>query len=199
RNAYADIGNPNETVFTIPPSALRNIGDELLERNISWKYYGDQWNAYVANPDANYVQPNNLYCNICNPFQYSTSIMTNAAVRTAHLKDTADLCADIKKGDLPAVSFVKPSGWVDGHPASSKLNLFEGFVKYIVNAVKANPKLWNDTRSSPPLTRAAAITIPATFRRSTSSAMEPEFRRLWSHASLNAGTFPTCTRITSRC
>ena len=145
RNAYADIGNPNETVFTIPPSALRNIGDELLERNISWKYYGDQWNAYVANPDANYVQPNNLYCNICNPFQYSTSIMTNAAVRTAHLKDTADLYADIKKGDLPAVSFVKPSGWVDGHPASSKLNLFEGFVKYIVNAVKANPKLWNDT------------------------------------------------------
>jgi len=104
-----------------------------------------QWNAYVANPDANYVQPNNLYCNICNPFQYSTSIMTNAAVRTAHLKDTADLCTDIKKGDLPAVSFVKPSGWVDGHPASSKLNLFEGFVKYIVNAVKANPKLWNDT------------------------------------------------------
>ena len=43
------------------------------------------------------------------------------------------------------MSFVKPSGWVDGHPASSKLNLFEGFVKYIVNAVKANPKLWNDT------------------------------------------------------
>src|SRR3989441_750041 len=32
RNAYADIGNPNETVFTIPPSTLRNIGDELLER-----------------------------------------------------------------------------------------------------------------------------------------------------------------------
>jgi phospholipase C len=117
----------------------------LLERNISWKYYGDQWNAYVANPDANYVQLNNYHCNICNPFQYSTSIMTNAAVRTAHLKDTKDLYADIRKGDLPAVSFVKPSGWVDGHPASSKLNLFEGFVKYIVDAVKANPKLWNDT------------------------------------------------------
>jgi len=28
-------------------------------------------------------------------------------------------------GTLPAVSFVKPSGWVDGHPASSKFNLFE--------------------------------------------------------------------------
>ena len=24
--------------------------------------------------------------------------------------------------NLPAVSFVKPSGWVDGHPASSKID-----------------------------------------------------------------------------
>src|SRR6266852_6136311 len=145
RNAYADIGNPKQTVFTIPPSPLRNIGDQLLESNISWKYYGDQWNAYLANPDANYVDPNNTYCNICNPFQYSTSIMTNAAVRTAHLKDTVDLYADIDKGELPAVSFVKPSGYLDGHPASSKLNLFEGFVKKIVDSVQANPKLWKET------------------------------------------------------
>jgi len=34
---------------------------------------------------------------------------------------------------------------VDGHPASSKLILFEGFVKYIVEAVKANPELWEST------------------------------------------------------
>lgn len=145
RDAFADIKNPKQTVFTIPPSTLRSIGDELLEHDISWKYYGDQWNTYVANPDGNYVEPNNLYCNICNPFQYLTSIMTNAAVRTAHLKDTADFYHDIQKGTLPAVSFVKPSGWVDGHPASSKLNLFEGFTKYIVDRVKANPTLWNDT------------------------------------------------------
>jgi phospholipase C len=145
RNAYADIGNPKETVFTIPPSTLRNIGDELNEQKISWKYYGDQWNTYVANPDENYAALNNLYCNICNPFQYSTSIMTNAAVRTAHLKDTIDLSQDIKSGKLPAVSYVKPSGWLDGHPASSKLILFEGFVKYVVDAVKANPELWEST------------------------------------------------------
>jgi phospholipase C len=34
---------------------------------------------------------------------------------------------------------------VDGHPASSKLDLFEGFVKKIVDAVKKNPELWKDT------------------------------------------------------
>jgi len=40
---------------------------------------------------------------------------------------------------------VKPSGLVDGHPASSKLNLFEGFVKKIVDLTKANFQLRNDT------------------------------------------------------
>ena len=144
RNAYADITNPNETVFTIPPSTLRNIGDAMNEKNISWAYYGDQWSTYLANPDGNYVTADNTYCNICNPFQYSTSIMTSASGRS-HNQDTTDLYAAIQNGTLPAVSFVKPDGWLDGHPASSKLNLFEGFVKKIVDGVKANPKLWAST------------------------------------------------------
>lgn len=50
-----------------------------------------------------------------------------------------------RMGALPAVSYVKPSGLVDGHPASSKLDLFEGFTKKIVDAVKSNPDLWKDT------------------------------------------------------
>jgi len=144
RNAYADIGNPNETVFTIPPSPLRTIGDSLTKGNISWAYFGDQWSTYLANPDGNYVTADNTYCNICNPFQYSTSIMTSASGR-AHNQDTTVLYDDIKNGTLPAVSFVKPDGWLDGHPASSKLNLFEGFVKKIVDGVRANPKLWAST------------------------------------------------------
>src|SRR5258708_13688972 len=71
--------------------------------------------------------------------------MTNDTVRAAHIVDTTDLYADIASGKLPAVSFVKPSGWVDGHPASSKWNLFEGFVKKIVDEVKSNPELWKIT------------------------------------------------------
>jgi phospholipase C len=144
KNAYADITNPNETVFTIPPSPLRNIGDALSEKHISWAYYGDQWSTYLANPDGNYVTADNTYCNICNPFQYSTSIMTSASGRS-HLKDTTDLYRAIEEGTLPAVSYVKPDGWLDGHPASSKLNLFEGFVKKIVDGVKANEELWEST------------------------------------------------------
>jgi phospholipase C len=139
--AFAD---PGETVFTIPGSPVRSIGDALSQKGISWAYYGDQWNAYLANPDNNYVTPDNTYCNICNPFQYSTSIMTSASGR-AHNLDTTDLYAGIQSGNLPAVSYVKPDGYLDGHPASSKLILFEGFVKKIVDGVHANPTLWANT------------------------------------------------------
>ena len=144
QNAYDDIGNSLSTVFTIPPSPLRTIGDELNEKSISWAYYGDQWNTYLANPYNNYVTPDNTYCSICNPFQYTNSIMTSPSGR-AHLQDTINFYQAIHDNMLPAVSFVKPDGWLDGHPASSKLNLFEGFVKKIVDEVKANSSLWAST------------------------------------------------------
>jgi len=147
-NAFTDT-NANNTVFTIPPSSVPSIGDDMNKANVSWKYYGDQWNNYVNDPyQLNYGAigaTTDEYCNICNPFQYDTSIMSNPAQVAAHIQDTTNLYADIASGNLPAVSFVKPSGLVDGHPASSKLNLFEGFSKKIIDAVKANPELWKDT------------------------------------------------------
>ena len=147
-NAYTDT-NVNNTAFTIPPSSVPSIGDDLITNNISWKYYGDQWNNYVPDPyQLNYAAigtGTDEYCNICNPFQYDTSIMADPSVRGAHIQDTANLYNDIKDGTLPAVSIVKPSGLVDGHPASSKLDLFEGFTKKIIDEVKRHPSLWKDT------------------------------------------------------
>jgi phospholipase C len=147
-DAYTD-HNSNNTPFTIPGTTQRSIADVLMENNISWKSYNDQWDRYLTDKyQLNYgkVGPkSDQYCNICNPFQYQKQIMTNDSVRTAHITDTDDLYKEIKNGKLPAVSFVKPSGWVDGHPASSKWNLYEGFVTGIVDAVKAKPDLWSST------------------------------------------------------
>ena len=147
-NAYMDTFKYN-TPFTIPPTNQHSIANVLMDAGVSWKSYNDQWTPYLTDKyQLNYgtVGPNSdQYCNICNPFQYQTSIMTNDAVRTSHIVDTTELYADIKNGTLPAVSYVKPSGWVDGHPASSKFDLFEGFTKKIVDAVKGNPELWEST------------------------------------------------------
>lgn len=147
-NAYTDTNSSN-TPFTIPGTTQRSIADVLIENKVSWKYYGDQWDTYLSDKyQLNYgkVGPqSDQYCNICNPFQYQKQIMTNDQVRQAHLTDTDQLYKDIENGKLPAVSYVKPSGWVDGHPASSKWDLFEGFVTNIVDEVQKKPDLWATT------------------------------------------------------
>jgi phospholipase C len=46
---------------------------------------------------------------------------------------------------LPAVSYVKPDGLLDGHPASSKFGLFEAFAKNIIEVAQGNEELWEGT------------------------------------------------------
>jgi phospholipase C len=139
---YNGNGTVNTSTFTIPPSSVPTIGDDLNAHNISWRYYGAGWNNFVANPNSDL---GGIYCNICNPFLYETSIMTSATQRAAHLADVPDLEGDIADGNLPAVSIVKPDGLLDGHPASSKLDLFEAFASNIIYQVQQNPALWAHT------------------------------------------------------
>ncbi|MGA2133385.1 MAG: alkaline phosphatase family protein [Bryobacteraceae bacterium] len=146
-NAFTNTNSSN-TPFTIPPTNQRMLANLLDEHKITWAYFGDQWNEYLTDPyqlDYGVVGPaSDQYCNICNPYQYSSYVMTNPT-DLANLQDTENLYSDIAAGTLPAVSYVKPSGWVDGHPASSKIDLFEGFVQKIVDAVESNPALAANT------------------------------------------------------
>jgi phospholipase C len=135
---------------SVPPTNVRTIGDELGDKGISWAYYGGAYNAAVAlqhNPKSMdpAVQIGKAYCNICNFESYSTSIMGNTAQRTEHIKDATDFFAAVDSGTLPAVSFVKPDGLLDGHPASSKEDLFEGMVKKIMDHLIANQELFAST------------------------------------------------------
>ena len=147
----------------LPPSPLRTIGDALIEKNITWAYYGGAYNDAVALSNAavaaNPTSPNLsaaavadpahalgvAYCQICNPFQYATSIMADPTTRSAHIKDTADLITAIQNNTLPSVSFGKPDGLLDGHPQSSKVDLFEAYALNVLAALDANPKLKAET------------------------------------------------------
>jgi len=62
-----------------------------------------------------------------------------------HMRDVTDLFTDLENGTLPAVSYVKPDGVMDGHPASSKWGLFEAFARNIIELAQSNPKLWAET------------------------------------------------------
>jgi len=124
--------------FFIPPQNLPTIGDALNAKNISWVYYGGGFNEAVAG------QPN-AFCPICNPMQYAASIYGNPAQIKAHTADITDFFTAAQQGKLPSVSFVKPSGFVDGHPQSSKLILFEALLDNIVDHVKSNPEQFAET------------------------------------------------------
>src|SRR5262249_55052492 len=134
-----------------PPSSLRNIGDALNERQIGWAYYGGGFNAArrfdngSTNPvDVLIGTDGDWYCDICNAFQYSASIMGDAAQRAAHIKDAVDFFADVENGRLPAVSFIKPDSFDDGHPASSKADVLEALIARVITQVQ-DQGLFDDT------------------------------------------------------
>jgi phospholipase C len=135
---------------SIPPTNVRTIGEALNEKGVTWAYYGGAYNAAVA-LEQDPTSPNPLvqigaaYCNICNFESYTNAIMGNAAQRSAHIKDATDFFAAIDDSTLPEVSFVKPDGLLDGHPASSKEDLFEAMVRKIMDHLQANPELFAET------------------------------------------------------
>jgi len=123
--------------LVVPPTAQRSIGDVLSAHGISWKYYGGGFDADgTASPLAG------SYCDICNPFEHQANYPGLVA---DHMRDVTDLFTDLRNGTLPAVSYVKPDGTMDGHPASSKWSLFEAFAENIVELAQSNDALWAET------------------------------------------------------
>jgi phospholipase C len=138
---YLANGDIDTSTFTIPPVNTPSIGDVLLKASVSFAWFAEGWNMTVAEPK----NPNNVYCNICNPFNYESRFMTDPTLRGVATQDLWDFYADIHAGTLPAMSFVKPSGLNDGHPASSKWSLFEAFTRSVLTELQSNPDLWSST------------------------------------------------------
>jgi phospholipase C len=136
----------------VPPSSLRTIGDALNEKSLPWAFYGGGFNA-AARFDNGSTDPFDVligtggdwYCDICNPFQYATSIMGDPAQRAAHIKDASDFFEDLDRGRLPAVAYLKPDSFGDGHPASSKLGIFEAIVARVLDGLKKHGDLFEST------------------------------------------------------
>jgi acid phosphatase len=130
-------GTVNTAPYTVPPqkSDYVTIGNELSDHAISWGYYGQGYN------NGN-VQ--SQYCGICDPMQYSASIMTNPALRKNVQHGLGDFLAAARSGTLPAVSFLKP-GDPDSHPGYSTVAAFESFLNTAISAVQSNKAEWKST------------------------------------------------------
>ena len=123
------------TPYAVPPQTFPTIADSLSAHHISWKYYGQGYN--------NGSNATEEFCTICDPFQYAKSIMTTSLKQ--NIQDFTQFQADVDHNTLPAVSFIKPDGINDGHPASSSLSKFESFATSIVNGVISKPSLFKQT------------------------------------------------------
>jgi phospholipase C len=134
--------------FAVPPSRLRTIGDALSANGIGWAYYGGGYRAALRLA-AGSTDPRDrvgrAYCRICNFAEYSSAIMADPGQRRQHLGDVVDFFAALRRGVLPSVAFVKPDEMVDGHPATSKLDLFEAMLRKILAVLRRHPRLRAET------------------------------------------------------
>ncbi|HEV8680875.1 MAG TPA: alkaline phosphatase family protein [Stellaceae bacterium] len=130
---------------SLPPSHVRTIGDALSAKGISWAYYGGGYRAAVARADGDANPADAIagaaYCAMCNFAAYTASVMGDDEKRWRHIQDAVDFFEAVRQGTLPAVSFLKPDEFVDGHPATSKLNLFEAVVKKLLHTLRQTPRL----------------------------------------------------------
>ncbi len=149
---YADAAKAT----TLPPQAAPTIGDRLSANNIPWIWYAGAWDAAIADGE----QPTKKARRVIyapstpggspdfqphhQPFNYYAAFdpATQAAQRAAHLKDYADLLADIDAGRLPPVVFYKPQGNLNQHPGYASIADGDAHIAELVAKLRAGPQ-WN--------------------------------------------------------
>ena len=134
-NADGSLVDTTAHPFTIPPQTLPNIAEKMSNNGVSWKYYIGGYNGGKAT-DA--------WCSICNPFQFIKNTVTNPNLHK-NFADVSDFYKDLKNGNLPAVSFIRPYEGYAGHPADSTLSSYEDFVASIANNVIGDEDLFDET------------------------------------------------------
>jgi len=129
-----DLADPKGTAARgepLPPQDELTIGDTLSTKGIDWAWYAGGWNLALADGrqppgnkrkiiyeragDSPNFQPHHQ------PFNYFQRFAPGTADRAAHLKDGEDLLRDIDAGRLPPVTFYKPVGRYNQHPAYTDL------------------------------------------------------------------------------
>jgi acid phosphatase len=115
----------------VPPQTAKTIGDTLSAKGVSWAWYAGGWNAAVADGRRPPGEKRNVIYNTARgelafqphhqPFNYYARFAPGTADREQHLKDYDDFVAAIDTGKLPQVSFYKPVGRLNQHPAYTDL------------------------------------------------------------------------------
>ena len=138
----------------LPPQSIRTIGDALIEKNISWKWYAEGWDQalrdgiqapdYERNVIYSWQDGSLKFQAHHQPFNYFKNFGPGTIERKAHLRDGDEFILDIEKGKLPQVSFYKPAGKNNQHPGYTNVLSGDQHVANIVAKIQASPQ-WNST------------------------------------------------------
>ena len=148
-----DLADPEGTGFLgrpLPPQTTKTIGDTLSAKGVSWAWYAGGFNAaladgrrlpgqhheviYTAKDGALNFQPHHQ------PFNYFARFAPGTPDRARHFKDGADLLADIEAGKLPAVTFYKPTGRFNQHPAYTDLVSGDEHIADLLERLRRSPQ-----------------------------------------------------------
>ncbi len=134
------INNPHPANITDPKQLVPNqtfptIGDRLSEKGISWAWYAQGFKDALAG------RPHRDFKFHHQPFAFFANYADGTRAKAAHLKDEEDFLADLARGQLPAVSFVKFMGTYNEHP-NQIFMLGQERVAQTVRAVMNSP-LWD--------------------------------------------------------
>jgi phospholipase C len=122
----------------LPAQTARTIGDALSEKHVSWAWYSGGWaDAVAGKPSADFQYHHQ-------PFAFFQAYGEGTPGRREHLRDEADLLADIEHGTMPQVTFWKPIGSLNEHPGYADTLSGDRHMQEIVERVRKS-KLWRST------------------------------------------------------
>ncbi len=143
-----------------------NVGDLLNAKHLTWGWFeggfrptgvdgsgraicGSQHTNVGGGSTADYIphhEPFEYYASTANPHHLppSSPAMIGRTDQANHQYDIADFDTALANGDLPAVSFLKASGFEDGHPGYSGPLDEQTFVANEIDAIERSPE-WKDT------------------------------------------------------
>ncbi|MBF0561129.1 MAG: sulfatase-like hydrolase/transferase [Alphaproteobacteria bacterium] len=142
-NTTQSVHMPHSSAITdprrlLPPQKGDTIGDRLTAKGVTWAWYSGGWNdAIKGKPDPSFQFHHQ-------PLAYFEQFADGTAKRRRHLRDGADLNADIANGRLPKVVFFKPLGSENQHPGYATVAKGDEVAANLIERIRKS-RYWHET------------------------------------------------------
>ncbi len=134
-------GVPAPDGIYVPVLTYDTIGDRLNDKGISWKWYAQNWDATIADPNGA-IAGNFDFDH--QPFDFFANYAPGTPGRAAHLQDVNNFFSDVQNHSLPSVVWIKPYATDNEHPADGILLDGQNYAMSLVNTIR-NSDYWKDT------------------------------------------------------